>query len=1671
MWQLFTIVVLLGLMIGLEQVNLVPMEQYLGEAPPFTPKSLAATGFIVLAAFTTGQLFQRFKIPALLGYIAAGILFGPQFIQIAYEGLLHFFPETAAALFHGHPPRALFSSQVIKDLELINILTVGVIGTMGGGELKISDIKESWKLIGLTITLIIVSAIPLSIAVVMGITYLPFDLAPFLDGVSTSSKIACALLFGILAVAMSPAATLAIIQETRAKGKFTSLTLGIVVVADLALVALFLVGINVSKLLVAPEGFSFVKLAEALPGIGMEFAWALVVGTVTGLIFIAYMRYVRQEMMLFTVAIIFATSYVCKILHAETLLAFLTAGFIVQNFSRHGHDLIHELEKLSTPVFIVYFMTQAALLDIKGVIAYLPLTLILAAVRGASFYGSVKVATKRMQSDDVTQRWLWISFFSRGGVDLVLAAMVASAMTAGSATFAWGTDFQTVVMATVVVHIIVGPPLLKIALGGAGETEDARTNQESGAAAEGSGGLTPVLEEVEFPTPRFPDPYLNQRLEEMREHLIGLHASLIAQPLDERRKRLEESISQLRSDIDDSILKLQGILESDRYEDLDALKRAIKTLHMQSRRKLQTHIQLWEKLDPLVFQASSAEALILEVQRFESFENQYVVEIEPQLYDPEGANRRWIRLLRKLRGLQRATTDTLRRNIPLGRLWRYYIELSIPRYLARAAVETGEPHETFWFELGRYLRRFDTIFEELLKILDTPAVAPPELEIVTPEEATEATEGEVATAAEDGDAEGEESLDETSDGEASAEDAESSGEDTSEEADGDEPVGDSEVDSEDEESEEATAKEAGHEDDHGHDAHGHDEHGHDDHGHDDHGHGDEEPADPYSLSGPLSELDPTAEPRERALAFLQSARELHKENASEVITCLGAWLIAATQGYSWSLQQAYAIFLDAVARAGTLELPSMAYRPSTQFDEARRAETQLAQRLEREANIVSAYVGWIVLDHQLALFSTWFGQYQKRIVDTVQTLFQDQCLRQYQRMEKLCEAGIEELEAPATQEGAGEGEAIELEEQRDWAEWYKRELEPITKSTRRTLDRALISFGQGVTSRRLIDALEYRVAGFSESLQLLLQDPHTASPSTANLETIELRVRQWFSNRLVSEIALRYIEFNERTERVVRRNIVGLDSISQVIEYNLISAHKDANELDDEASDAVARSEQLAVLRRGENLISQQAQSLAQDVKELQEWILKETSALEKSSTGPFLEHDISDLPRQLSRTSQARAIATKQGLSARVAPLLGWIKSAYASLTPLYEELLEDVRHILSETPRGEHRARIRERLELETPATVKQLPPIYKRLFNPVPLDLPEFYVERPEVEARCLDAISQWGRNQPVSILLVGDRGIGKRTFIHNLVPIKIYDLAPVFQQLPIQTVRLGEDIETEEQMCEQFRMLFKDDRPSSFAEMTRALRGSSERQIVIVENANKCYQRTSDGMALCRDFLQMINDTNGKVLWLLLMDSPAATLLDTMIDLFDYFSHIFDLKPLDEEQLEAMILNRHRVSGFELDYEAPNIRLLYRTRHPLAASEALRNPHRDYFKRLHGLSRGNPLLALLYWLRSIHPDMSSDTKLHVVPMDDEEVSLVNNLTLRKKLILALLLQHGSLTPEHLHQILDIPTEQIRIELEHLGRLGFIELIGGTTQYYRLRDIAATEVTFELQHANLV
>jgi hypothetical protein len=149
----------------------------------------------------------------------------------------------------------------------------------------------------------------------------------------------------------------------------------------------------------------------------------------------------------------------------------------------------------------------------------------------------------------------------------------------------------------------------------------------------------------------------------------------------------------------------------------------------------------------------------------------------------------------------------------------------------------------------------------------------------------------------------------------------------------------------------------------------------------------------------------------------------------------------------------------------------------------------------------------------------------------------------------------------------------------------------------------------------------------------------------------------------------------------------------------------------------------------------------------------------------------------------------------------------------------------------------------------------------------------------------------------------------------------------------------------------------------------------------------------------------------------------------------------------------------------------VRPLQRIAHPLTTSAARRDPQRSFFEVLAQVSGGSPLLALLLWIEHIELGADSATTMRVSPIEAPGQELIDGLTLSKRLILALTAQHGTCTAALLGRILDRPQQEIAIELEHLQRLGFVELAVGSAQSWRLRNLAAPQVTAELRRHNLV
>lgn len=644
-------------------------------------QTLSATGFILLAAYAFGELLRRFRLPALLGYLGAGILFGPSLAEVAL----------------GSRELAPISDAGLQGLALVNMLAVGVIGTMGGGEIKIDDLRESFRKIAAVTVVIFVLVLPAIALLILGLANYAPALIPFMAEEPLAAQIAAAALFGTLAVGMSPSATLALLLEVRAHGRFTSLVLGIVVLADLVLVATFLLTLALGKLLVSPEGFSTERLLEVLPHIGAEFGWAILLGLIVGLVFIAYLRLVGRELLLFSLGIIFITSFVASRLHAETLLAFLVGGFVVQNFSRHGHTLIEAFERIALPVFVIYFTTQAALLDLVAVTVYLPLTLLLVGTRCALFYWGIGAAARLARVDDQQRKLLRMSFFSQGGVDLVLAAMIAKGIPG------WGVEVQTVTVATILFYIVLGPPLLARALDQAGESAAAR---ERGAET-----LEARRDVHEAPRHRATlawletgDLELDRRLKALREVVKEVLHDVVRNTAVVRAAARREVMDALSRTIS-GVLAPAGLVRADDTLDVEALQGRLRAAHAEVARQVAT---LGREASLVPVDAATVSEAFERLVDAEQLGTVYRIAREPALFEPRGS--RWQRLIRLGRRVRRAVLGPGMRTVPIGRLWRYHVALDVPvAFWGSTRATEGEA----WTTLLRHYRKTWRAVDEL----------------------------------------------------------------------------------------------------------------------------------------------------------------------------------------------------------------------------------------------------------------------------------------------------------------------------------------------------------------------------------------------------------------------------------------------------------------------------------------------------------------------------------------------------------------------------------------------------------------------------------------------------------------------------------------------------------------------------------------------------------------------------------------------------------------------------------------------------------------------------------------------------------------------------------------------------------------------------------------------
>jgi Kef-type K+ transport system membrane component KefB len=385
----------------------------------------------LFAGTILGNLVEPLRLPHLTAYIAVGVIGGPH--------VLH-----------------LLEHETVAKLVPVNTLAISLIALAGGLELHANVL---WSLAKSLFWSNFFQSLVVGVLTI-GVFFAFAPFIPFAAGLRGWSLFGVSIIWGVLATSRSPSATLAILDQTKARGPLSRWSLAFVMSSDVVVVTLSaLVLVAVRPWLVDEAELNF----QHLKALARELVGSISLGICLGLVLIAYLRLVNKHLVLILLVLGFVLTDGLKYVHFDPLLAFLVTGFVVRNLSVQGEKLLSAVSRMSGVVFVVFFATAGVHLDLDQLVSLWPIALLFFFVR---FIGTVvanSIATKCASDESAIRKFGFAPLLSQAGLTLALAQTVEREFPQLSG------GFQSLVIATVAVNEVVGPIVFKYVLERLGE--------------------------------------------------------------------------------------------------------------------------------------------------------------------------------------------------------------------------------------------------------------------------------------------------------------------------------------------------------------------------------------------------------------------------------------------------------------------------------------------------------------------------------------------------------------------------------------------------------------------------------------------------------------------------------------------------------------------------------------------------------------------------------------------------------------------------------------------------------------------------------------------------------------------------------------------------------------------------------------------------------------------------------------------------------------------------------------------------------------------------------------------------------------------------------------------------------------------------------------------------
>ncbi|WP_041606868.1 cation:proton antiporter [Halanaerobium praevalens] len=358
-------------------------------------KLIYLLAILFLTAFIIKTITDKFRIPSVVGYILLGTIFS----QSVVSNFAFLSKEFLA-----------WYNYLLNTLNFITVLAVSFISFGIGTSLYIKILKQ----LELELTLIVIFESIGAFVLVTGAMLL------------LGKELFVAILFGTIATATAPAATVMVLKEYGIPGEFSATLMVVLALDEFLALLIFSFMEPLSYILASPELELTITnmLIEPFLKIAAAILLGLIIGYISQYLMVKCSSETRKILLI--LATILGTTASAVFLHISPLFANLTVGFVYRNVPQRRLNVSDKIDILTVPLLSTFFILAGTKIDISNLFhsSFLIIAVTYTFMRAMGKIGGSHLGAKLSSAPEHVEKYIGFGLIPQIGITIDLAFII-----------------------------------------------------------------------------------------------------------------------------------------------------------------------------------------------------------------------------------------------------------------------------------------------------------------------------------------------------------------------------------------------------------------------------------------------------------------------------------------------------------------------------------------------------------------------------------------------------------------------------------------------------------------------------------------------------------------------------------------------------------------------------------------------------------------------------------------------------------------------------------------------------------------------------------------------------------------------------------------------------------------------------------------------------------------------------------------------------------------------------------------------------------------------------------------------------------------------------------------------------------------------------------------------